>query len=158
MSIDDYINADHDGFYYEPETGRLFKIQEIPVVREDTDDKARSTRRLCLGSFRLCTHIIFFIMTGRWPELIDHKNNDPWDNSWKNIREATKQQNAQNRQRIDPDRQPGVEVTPSGSYRVKCQGIHIGTFYDLEEANECAIRAREEAYGEFAYREQGKSE
>lgn len=161
VDITDFINKEHDDFYYEPSTGRLFKIQEIIVTEEsDHDSKVRSTRRKFNGIQRLCTHIIFFIMTSKWPEpgnLIDHKDNNPYNNEWKNLREATYTQNAHNRQssgrwnHADKGLEMGVEVTPFGRYRVKLRGKHLGTFLTIPEANACILAARKEAYGEFDY-------
>lgn len=160
MEIDDFINEEHEGFYYIPETGRLFKIEEIQVSFEGTDGAVRPKRKLFKGIQYACTHIIYYIMTGRFPDtekLIDHKNNNPWDNSWENLREATYEQNAANRQpRGRPitghrDLEMGVEITPFNKYRVKVKGRHIGIFHTKEEANAIALATRKEVYGEFDY-------
>jgi hypothetical protein len=157
VEISDFIKQEHDGFYYEPETGRLFRIEEIQVSREDNDGKVRSNRKFFLGTQRLCTHIIFFIMTGKWPTLIDHKDTNPWNHKWENLREATKEQNRQNSQSIgrwintELELEIGVEVQPSGNFRVRLKRMHFGTFSSLEEANKVALLARKEIYGEFAY-------
>ena len=160
MSINSFLNKGHEGFYYEPDTGRLFKIEEIEVSFEDINGSVRPKRKLFKGIQRACTHIIYYIMTGRFPEegkLIDHKNNNPWDNSWNNLREATYEQNAANRQPKGrpitghKDLEMGVELTPFNRYRVKVKGQHIGSFKSKDEANAAALKARQEAYGEFDY-------
>lgn len=161
MVIDNFLLKGHDGFFYEPESGRLFKIEEVSVTEEDSSDgKVRSRRKHFNGENKLCTHIIFFIMTGRWlgeGKVIDHKDNNSYNNSWENIREATKKQNSHNKQPIgrwlhtDKQLAVGVEVTPYGHYRVKLKGIHLGTFSNLTNANECTNNARQLLYGEFDY-------
>lgn len=40
--------------------------------------------------------LAWFYVTGSWPDQIDHSNGDRSDNSWKNLREATYQQNILN--------------------------------------------------------------
>jgi hypothetical protein len=54
MPIGEYINPESDCFYYEAETGRLFRIEEIEVVREDSDGKVRARRRGLATMLRLC--------------------------------------------------------------------------------------------------------
>lgn len=160
MGIDNFLNEGHEGFYYEPDTGRLFKIEEIDVTFEGNDGKARPKRKLFKGLQYPCTHIIHFIMTGRFPQvgnLVDHKDNNPWNNQWDNLREATYEQNAVNRQpRGRPitgikDLEMGVQPTPEGNYRVRVKGQHIGNYLSKEEANAAALKARKELYGEFDY-------
>lgn len=42
-------------------------------------------------------HVAWVLMTGQWPLVtIDHKNLDPTDNRWENLREATKAQQCGN--------------------------------------------------------------
>jgi len=162
MDIYDLIREDHCGFVYDPIQGRLFKIEEVRIVHEDNDGKVHGDRRFFNGVSRLCTHIIYYIMTGNWPiGVIDHKNGCGWDNSWENLREATKAQNNHNRQsgRASPEGMDlGVEKTPAGNYRVKVKGRHIGTFASVEEANAASITTRKAEYGEFAFHNRNQTE
>lgn len=41
--------------------------------------------------------LAWFLVTGKWPKEIDHKNGERWDNRWRNLREVTSQQNSFNR-------------------------------------------------------------
>jgi hypothetical protein len=94
---------------------------------------------------------------------MDHKDGDAANNRWNNLREATRGQNNQNRKsrgrwkHTDLGLEMGVEVTPIGRFRVKVQGIHLGTFDTVEEANERARFGRKHLYGEFdIYSSRGK--
>lgn len=41
--------------------------------------------------------VAFFLMTGRWPEIIDHINRIKSDNRWSNLREVDYSQSSRNR-------------------------------------------------------------
>lgn len=117
------------------------------------------------GRFYRAHHLAWLAITGEWPATnldIDHKNRDRSDNSWSNLRLATRGQNNFNRdvRKIAKSghrgviREPGSKSKPDGrwSARIKLDGEvrHIGTYSTLEEA----IAARKEAeaahYKEFA--------
>jgi len=49
------------------------------------------------GKGYMVHRVAWFIMTGRWPVEIDHKNGDPFDNRWKNLRESNRSDNNANR-------------------------------------------------------------
>ena len=84
--------------------------------------------------------LAFLYMTGSFPEHdVDHINGNRHDNSWSNLREATRSQNLQNRKanlnRVLPK---NVYQHPSGKYRVGItyKGVrkHYGYFDSLELA------------------------
>mgnify|MGYP001605842924 FL=1 len=101
VTIYDFIRPEHDGYHYDPVQGRLFKIEEVEITGvDDCDGEVRARRRGFLGVGRLCTHFIYFMMTGKWiaeGNLIDHSNGNSLDNCWENLREATREQNTHNR-------------------------------------------------------------
>jgi hypothetical protein len=49
------------------------------------------------GHLYMAIHLIWFIQTGEWPEHgVDHKDRDPRNDRWSNLRLATYSQNNQN--------------------------------------------------------------
>lgn len=106
---------------YNPETGSLIWKARVPDMfapnkrgsqewecnrwnsRYASKDAGKPDAK---GYLRLSIHrkfyqgsrIIWLWMTGEWPkEFIDHVNIDPADNSWINLREASRSQNGANR-------------------------------------------------------------
>lgn len=102
--------------------------------------------------------LIWVVRTGKWPKSLDHKNGDPADNRWSNLREATVQQNTWNR-RHDGQFPRGVMPTRYGrrfwarACVVKDDGRrsvkHLGTFDTATEAHAawCAFVRKDR--GEF---------
>jgi hypothetical protein len=94
-------------------------------------------------------------MTGGWPPAqIDHRNGDPGDNRWSNLRAATPTQNAQNRQGAQTNNKLGLlGVTlhrQSGLYHasIVLNGHKISLRYHEtpEEAHAVYMEARREVY------------
>ena len=97
--------------------------------------------------------VIFKWMTGMDPEYIDHKNGNPIDNRWDNLREATRSQNAANSRQKRGARFPkGVRRNTGGwqaKIRTKGKDIIIGQFGTPEEAHAAWCKAAKEMFGEF---------
>lgn len=158
MIIDtDKLNPEHEGFCYDPKQGQLFRVKEIAITSIDSLNSNQGTFK---GQAKRLTHIIFFLMSGRWPEkekVVDHKNGNIHDSRWENLREASRAQNQQNRP--PPGRwkdnelglETGVRVAPSGNFRVVVSGSYLGTFLTAAEANNQARLARRVLHGEFDY-------
>jgi hypothetical protein len=102
-------------------------------------------------------NLVWLYHTGEWPDFeIDHKNNIPWDNSFKNLRPATRHVQGAN-QTLQKRREgefKGVHQSSSGNYYVKIKkhGVqyHGGSFPTKEQA---AVRYNELAellFGEYA--------
>jgi HNH endonuclease len=101
-------------------------------------------------------HVIFFWMTGRWPDpQVDHENHDTADNKWSNIVEATNHDNSKNQSlfRTNKSGHTGVSKVRN-RWRAKigvnraitASDIHLGYFDAFDEA--CAARkAAERKYG-----------
>lgn len=82
---------------------------------------------------------------------VDHINHDMLDNHRDNLRFTTRSQNMQNRRKANANTRTGirnVNLTAQGTYlvQVKVNYVrhHIGTFKTLSEAEEAAIRARQQ--------------
>lgn len=101
------------------------------------------------GKTWLVSRIIWKIMTGHEPKaFIDHKNGDPCDNRWSNLREATRTQNNRNtKKRRGCARLPkGVHRTKLGRYQAQ---ICLGTFNTIKEAHAAYCRVARTVFGEF---------
>ena len=112
--------------------------------------------RIGLQSF--AHRVAWALMTGSWPEHeIDHRNNDPGDNRWPNLREATPSQNAANKKRRGDNTSGYKGVSYSiekGKWvaRVQCQGRrYFCGLHDTAELAHAAYTAKaKELFGEFA--------
>lgn len=125
----------HDLFTYNPETGELtWKARPREHFTCDKGQKAFNTRyagkvagnkqersngdpqavnvRLGVGTGIHRAHrVIWAMMTGEElppSVLIDHKNGNPWDNRWSNLRKAAPHQNQYN-SRIRRDNHSGIK-------------------------------------------------
>lgn len=94
-------------FDYDPKDGRLLRKsgKEAGSKKCRKRDGHRSTIQVCLsngdGTWNLhSAHRIIYQMMGvEVPDgmVIDHINNDPWDNRWDNFRLITQRENCRNR-------------------------------------------------------------
>jgi hypothetical protein len=97
-------------------------------------------------------------MTGEWPrQLVDHRNCNPADDRWTNLREATFSQNGANsRARQSAIPLKGVTRSRNGRYdaqiKVNYQRICLGRFKTAKAANAAYAAAARLHFGEFARR------
>lgn len=99
-----------------------------------------------------------FYMTGEWPEHgVDHEDLDGSNNTWTNIRSATKSQNAANTTfyKTNTSGIKGVcwhKRARRWQAQIKCQGKYkfLGTFKSKEAAGEVYAKAARELFGDFA--------
>jgi len=111
--------------------------------------------RIGLGERSYLAHILaWFYVTGAWPEKdIDHKDRDPSNNCWANLRLATGSENCAN-SGLHSDNTTGyrgVSKRPNGIYRVTLAGKDIGTFSTAEAAARAYDSAAVKLFGEFAF-------
>ncbi len=110
------------------------------------------------GKPYLAHRLIFFMVTGRWPEgEIDHINGDPSDNRWSNLREATHAENGRNLRKMSHNTSgvPGVSwYARLGKWQAQIQvnrkKIHLGYFTDFEDAVAARRAAEIKYFGEFS--------
>jgi len=102
--------------------------------------------------------LIWKWVTGKDPiEIIDHADGNGGNNSWHNLREATKKENAQN-QRVSTRNASGYKGvctdTVRGGFtaqiRVNSRNVHLGCFSSAQEAHAAYCAAADEHYGAFA--------
>lgn len=102
--------------------------------------------------------LAWLYMTGAWPtDIIDHDDGDGLHNSWENLREANRVQNAANAGPTKRNKTGyrGVSIhKPSGAYRaaifVDGKQTHLGHFPTAEEAARAYEAAAKKHHGKFA--------
>ena len=92
--------------------------------------------------------VIWFIQTGQWPaKEVDHENRTPLDNRWTNLREATRSEQTQNRERRKPHPLPvGVKRRYNrfeASIAIDKKRIYLGMHPTAEAAGQAYLDARE---------------
>lgn len=114
---------------------------------------------LRVGRKELLAHrVAWRLYYGVWPARMDHKDRDRSNNRINNLREATKEQNAQNRLFKTRYASKCIYFDPSHpsrkKYRVRVQvdgrRKHIGWYETEEQAKEAAIEAIRASHGEFS--------
>jgi hypothetical protein len=105
---------------------------------------------------RLAHRLIWVMMTGEEPPigtLVDHKNRNPFDNRWRNLRLADYCQNSHNAIQAAGKCLPGVAKKKWGSFtsqiRFKKKCYHLGSFKTELEAHEAYKAKSKELRGEF---------
>ena len=106
-----------------------------------------------LGKRYLAHRVIFLWMKGRWPEPeVDHDDQDQGNNRWKNLKEATAQQNNKNHPKRHDNRSgvTGVFRNPWGFVAyisVDGRRVHLGSFKSFGKA----VAIRKEAEREYGF-------
>lgn len=146
--------------HYDPETGiftrKVTTSSNAKAGQVAGFDKPGGYSHIRADGIQYKSHRLEWLyMTGEWPKFeIDHIDNNPHNNRWANLREATGSENCCNR----PSKVGvlGVRcVTPHGSgFNVQIgKGMrrYRKKFKTLEEAVEWAEFVRAELHGEFAH-------
>ncbi len=100
-------------FSYNPETGHVTRRDGPQSGKRVGSVAKRGCREVSVNGRRMKEHhVIWLMMTGRLPSAtIDHRDLDPANNKWDNLREATKAQQCGNH--------PLKQTNNSG-----CRGVH----------------------------------
>ena len=148
---------------YNPATG-VFTWRVRTAYRTKIGDIAGSSDRLGYkriaidGNSYMAHRLAFLMMTGDWPdEFVDHADGNPANNSWGNLRLASRLENASN-QRVRKNNTSGFKgVSPRkgrGTYQASIrQGTaltYLGTFAAPEDAARAYDAAAIRMFGEFA--------
>lgn len=98
--------------------------------------------------------LAWFWMTGEHPRReVDHKDGDPGNDRWVNLRLATTSQNHANRRGYSASGFKGVyrdKKTWAANITINGKVRHLGNFKTPELAHAAYIKAATEHYGEFA--------
>ena len=106
------------------------------------------------GKLYAAHRIIWKLVTGDEPELLDHKDGNTYNNRWRNIRIATTLENNWNSRRKSERQLPrGVRIRESGRYEARARNrgklISLGQFDTPEEAHAAFCIYAEPIRGEF---------
>jgi hypothetical protein len=147
--------------HYDPETGIWTWIKSFYKIKAGTKaGTVRKDRYVIIAVDRkpyLSHRLAWFYMTGEWPPKdIDHKDTDPSNNAWNNLRLATRQENSANSKAKNTGNRPkGVTyIKRSGKWRayikVDYKFIHLGCFVTEDHAITAYRNAAEKYFGAFA--------
>lgn len=93
-----------------------------------------------------------FVYNKEPPPIIDHKDGNPSNNKWTNLRQASRSTNGANRG-LDRDNSTGfkgVSTTAEGRFRARFRSKFLGSFDTAEEAALVYNTTALEHFGEFA--------
>ncbi len=147
---------------YDSDTGefRWRKTMSNTVLEGDLAGCALAMRRIIGIDGKLYTahRLAWFHTTGRWgPPTIDHRDGDPTNNRWRNLRRATRSQNNANscRPRHNSSGFKGVcfhRVARKwqASIGKDRRTIYLGLFATKEDAHAAYVAAAHKLFGEFA--------
>lgn len=147
---------------YDPLTGVL-RWREPTSTRMKVGDVAGNCRadgyilvRINLRRY-VASRVIWLMMTGEWPPVeieVDHRDGDPANMRWENLRLAAHQQNMINR-KLQVNSSSGLKGVSlaKGRWRARInlgrKEIGLGTFATKEEAAVAYAAAAKKLYGEF---------
>lgn len=151
-------------YLYDPLTGQFTRLQAAnshkgkAQVGEIAGYTGGRYRRIGIdGQVYPAHRLAVFYMTGKWPEHgVDHKDLDPTNNRWENLRLADQSQNGANtpRRRDNTSGFKGVCKTASGTWQaviwVKAKKHCLGTYATPQEAFAIYKSAAEKHFGTFS--------
>jgi hypothetical protein len=142
---------------YNPDTGDFRWIKRRPGVRFGVaaGNALPTGRRIRIDRREYKAHrLAWLYINGTWPRgEIDHRNGDPTDNRWLNLRDATHSQNLGNCKRRVDNTAGAKGVARSAAkqerWRAHFRGEYLGSFGTREEASAAYAKAAAEYFGEF---------
>ncbi|MGN6118039.1 MAG: HNH endonuclease [Nitrobacter sp.] len=143
---------------YDPTTGVMCRIAPARQGAKGALGPITNNQRGYFGfQFRgqnLRVHrVAFFLMTGREPDIVDHRDGNTTNNAWANLREADPSQSSANRKGFGPHKK-GVRPSKGSRWRacIKFRGQRVGLgCFDTEDEAHAAYRAAaHRLHGEFA--------
>ena len=101
--------------------------------------------------------LIFLMIYGYLPKVVDHINGNISDNRIENLRQATYSQNSMNA-KLSLSNVSGIKGVSwaskqnkwLASIKINCKSKHVGYYENIEQAKNAVINFREKNHGEFA--------
>ena len=135
-------------FYYDPMSGALtWRIRQGKAIPGQRAGRVmpNGRRELRLDGQHYYTYrLAWFYMTGKWPvDQIDHRDTNPGNDSWRNLREADHSLNQQNQVKARTTNKSTGVLGVSWSEKdqrfvpkitVKGRMIRLGSFKELNDA------------------------
>lgn len=154
----------HDALRLDAQTGRLFwRYREDMPLKWNARfaGKQAGYRRQCRAMITIncerffVSRIIFKMVKGYEPEIVDHINRDKGNHAPDNLRSANKSQNAansQHRKRPVHNLPRGVFASSSKTnpYKARVAHKHLGMFRTISEAANAVKMASKAEFGEFS--------
>lgn len=141
---------------YSPKTGDLIWKSRRPGIRAGYI-VTKGYRQITIdGIAHMAHHIAWLLKTKKWPErLVDHKNINPADNRWRNLRKCTASQNKCNQKTTSNNRLGHKCITFKKNRFTVRISLHrkmhtIGHFKTLKEAIKARNIAGKKLHGAFA--------
>jgi HNH endonuclease len=132
--------------------GRGFN--RIPGTKAGSIDKQSGYRIISVDREQYrAGRLAFFYVHGRWPLQIDHKDGNPTNDAWPNLREVTAAQNSMNRRAARKVKFKGVDFHKGiwrARLRVDGKLIDLGSFDSAPEAASAYDQAALWRYGAYA--------
>lgn len=154
---------------YDPETGlftnRVSRGPRGPIgAIAGTYDKDGYIVIQIGGTKYRAGRLAWLYMTGTWPTEIDHEDGVYDNDSWSNLRDATRSENIVNSKRLTGSSGlRGVRCDPGTTkWRARIsfgyQRSYLGVFDTAEEAHKAYLAAAEIRHGEFALHNRPQAE
>jgi HNH endonuclease/AP2 domain len=152
----------HELLHYDSETGefrwqeRVGRSVEAGAIAGLLDSEGYRLITIKGRAYR-AHQLAWFYTTGKWCRtVIDHRDGDPSNNRWSNLRRATVSQNNANRRmhRNNKCGYKGVTRNQWGRFWATIhkagRRLHLGTFATAQDAHAAYMAAARKLFGEFA--------
>lgn len=139
-------------FYYDSEDGSLYNLKNRGKNKKGSEAETLTSDgylNIFIGKAYRAHRIIWKMVTGKEPKLLDHINKNRSDNRFENLREASVSLNIFNTDRYKNELSRGIRKHGNKfRARISFEGkrIHLGLFKTLEEAVEAYNNKARELY------------